>query len=212
MANNEPIANVQPPANVLRAPQRINAGSDRDVNRSESLQQNIINRMRKEIESERKGRVSAEKKLADSDLLVDKLKLEATSLLSKFKHEKQTFSDLLKSQKVLNKKQLDAEAVMTAAQVQHKKEAQASKAAVTKELKNLTLSYRTLEKVSIVNKTKISALNFAQTAWMKTRADLQFECRKLARELKNIKKKLDDQLGVKLDHDLSIQKLRNDSK
>jgi predicted CopG family antitoxin len=156
--------------------------------------------------------VSAEKKFAESDLVVEKLKLEAISLLSKFKHEKQTFSDILKSQKVVNKKQLDAEAVMTAAQVQHKKDAQASKAAVAKQLKVLSVSYRCLEKVSNANKTKISALNFAQTAWMKTRADLQFEAKKDVRDLKAMKKKLDDQLGVKLDHDLSIQKLRNDSK
>jgi predicted CopG family antitoxin len=140
------------------------------------------------------------------------LKLEATSLLSKFKHEKQTFSDILKSQKGVAKKQLDAEAVMTAAQVQHKKDAQASKATVAKQLKFLTVSYRTLEKVGITNKTKISALNFAQTAWMKTRADLQVAAKKNVRDLKAMTKKLDGQLGVKLNHDISIQKLRNDSK
>jgi predicted CopG family antitoxin len=156
--------------------------------------------------------VSAEKKLAEADLLLEKTKCEATVLLAKMKHEKLVFSDILKSQKVVAKKQLDAEAVMTAAQVQLKKDAQASKATIKKELKLLKVSYDTLEKVGIVNKTKISALNFAQTSWMKTKTGLQSEVIDLTKDLKALTKKVDTQLQKKLDHELSIQKLHNDSK
>jgi hypothetical protein len=77
-----------------------------------------MNRMLKEVESERKGRVLSEKKLAEADLLVGKAKREATVLLAKMKQEKLAFSDILKLQKVLAKKQVDAEAAMTAAQFQ----------------------------------------------------------------------------------------------
>jgi predicted nucleic acid-binding Zn-ribbon protein len=66
--------------------------------------------------------------------------------------------------------------------------------------------------VGITNKTKISALSFAQTSWMKTKAGLQAEVRDLTKDLKALTKKMDMQLQKKLDHELSIQKLRNDSK
>jgi predicted CopG family antitoxin len=168
--------------------------------------------MLKQVESERKGRVLSEKKLAEADLLVEKAKREATVLLAKMKQEKIAFSDILKSQKVLAKKQVDAEAAMTAAQLQLKKDALAEKAAVKKEMKILKVSYDTLQKVGLANKTKISALNFAQTSWMKTKAGLQSEVRDLSKDLKTLTKKFDAQLQKKLDHELSIQKLRNNSK
>jgi predicted CopG family antitoxin len=137
MAENKPPANVQPPANVPHPPAPINGMADQDVNLPESLLQPAMNRMLKEVESERKGRVPTEKKLAEADLLLEITKREATFLLAKMKHKKLVFSDILKSQKVVAKKKLDAEAVMTAAQVRLKKDVQASKAAIKKELKLL---------------------------------------------------------------------------
>jgi SOS response regulatory protein OraA/RecX len=47
---------------------------------------------------------------------------------------------------------------------------------------------------------------------MKTKAGLQAEVRDLSKDLKVLTKKFDAQLQKKLDHELSIQKLRNDSK
>jgi hypothetical protein len=212
MAENEPLANVQPPANVPDEAVPINVPAGLHVKLPESILQPAMNRMLKEVESERKGRVLLEKKLAGADLLVEKTKREATVLLAKMKHEKLVFSDILKSQKVVAKRELDAEAAMTAGQLQLKKDAQASKAAIQRELKLLKVGYESLQKVGIANKTKISALNFAQTSWMKTKAGLQAEVRDLSKDLKALTKKFDAQLKKKLDHELSIQKLRNESK
>jgi hypothetical protein len=71
MAKNKPPANVQPPANIPHPPVPVNGPADQDVNLPESILQPAMNRMLKEVESEPKGRVLAEKKLAEADLLVE---------------------------------------------------------------------------------------------------------------------------------------------
>jgi len=164
------------------------------------------------IESERKLQVSAEMKLARADLLLDKMKGEAALLLAKTKDKNSSLSCQLKSQKDLAKKELAAETANTEAQTQLKKDSQTAKTALRKEHNKLTTKHDGVVRVGETHKSKISDHNLALSNWMKTKSELEAEVKRLTKDLKAATKRVDLQVERKLDHEVSMQQLRNQSK
>jgi uncharacterized protein YqiB (DUF1249 family) len=249
MAENQPPANV-PPAMVDRYENQRKA-PDEPANDEDDVS-------RLEFDSERKMRVSAEKKLAQANALLEQMKGAATLLLAKTVMEKSTLSDLLKSQKDLarkeldvaekklakasqqvektegllakrivekssltallqaqknlGKKELEAESALVEAQTTLKKDANAAKASLKKEITKLEKKCESLEKAGETSKSKISDLNASLADWMKTKTDLKAEVKRLVKELKASTKKVDSQVEKKLEHAFSLQELKNKSK
>jgi chromosome segregation ATPase len=215
MAENQPPANAshQPPDNiVLRAP--LGASNGREPFKKPSSDHRML-----DYESERKGRVSAEKNLAEATTKIGnlcQLQEQRNLLLAKLKTDNKCLSDSLKSQKSLAKKELDAEKASTQTQIQNKKDAvkvvQTSKQALKKDFDKQKKIYDSLVRVSNGYKVKISDLNCTQTSLMRTRTELQNEVKLLTKEVRTLTKKVDAQLMKKLDHELSMQKMKNEYK
>jgi chromosome segregation ATPase len=125
-------------------------------------------------------------------------------------------TNLLKSQKTLFKRELDAEKCHTAAQVQLKKDAvkaaTSSKQALKRDFDKQKKSYDSLLRTSNTNKVKISSLSCSQFSLLQTRTGLQNEVKNLTKEVKVLTKKIDNQLDKKLNHELCMQKMRNEYK
>lgn len=234
MAENQPPANVPPIPSLAMAHPTKN-GNPNGKNQRKPVEQadvstNDMDGMLMMIESERKLRVSAEKKLASaekpaekklavSEKLIGKMKGEAELLLARTKDEKAILTALLKSQKEFAKKELEAtkrelaaEVLLTAAHEQVKKDANEWKRAIKKELKQLQTKYDALVKVSENDKTKISQHNSSLSSWMKTKTELDSSIKQLNKDLVSVTKRVDLQVEKKLDHELSLQELKNSSK
>ena len=76
----------------------------------------------------------------------------------------------------------------------------------------MTSKHDGLVRIGEVNKSKMSDQNVAMSAWMKTKSDLDKKVKKLTKDLKGATKQVALKVDKKLDHELSILKLRNENK
>jgi hypothetical protein len=225
MAENQPPANASPPPDTPLLDRSIVRATIGDANgnqRGPKPTKTAVQRLTEaqaQASTERKKRVFAEKNLAEANTknanlwdLNEKRNLDLAQVTT----DNKCLSDLLKSQKTLHKKELDAEKSHTTAQVQLKKDAiksaKSSKGALKKDFDKQKKSYDSLLKSSNTNKVKISDLNCSQLSLLRTRTDLQNEVKILSKEVKVLTKKIDNQLDKKLNHDFSMQKMRNEYK
>jgi hypothetical protein len=136
--------------------------------------------------------------------------------LAQVTKDNKCLSDLLKSNKTLAKKELDAEKSHTTAQVQLKKDAvkavTSSKQALKRDFDKQKKTYDSLLRTSNTNKVKISNLNCSQLSLLRTRTDLQNEVKNFTKEVTVLMNKIDNQLDKNLNHELCMQKMWNEYK
>jgi hypothetical protein len=234
MAENQPPANASPPPNtplqdrsialsvlpLASSIVRATLGNANGNHRGRSKPaKTAVQEAETEVVLERKNQVFAERNLAAANLRVanlwelnEKRNLDLAQLTT----DNKCLSDLLKSQKTLFKMEIDVEKAHTTSKVQMKKEAvkavTSSKQALKRDFDKQKKAYHSLLGTSNTNKVKISDLNCTQSSLMWMRTDLQNEVKSLVKEVKWLTKKIDNQLDKKLNHELSMQKMRNEYK
>jgi hypothetical protein len=170
--------------------------------------------------SKGKKRVFAKKNFFDANVKIANLwehNEERNLDLAQVTTDIKCLSDLLKSNKTLAKKELDAKKSHTTAQVQLKKDAvkaatSSKQVLLNRDFDKQKKTYDSLLRMSNTNKVKISDLNCSQFSLLRTRTDLQNEVKNLTKEVKVLTKKIDNQLDKKLNHELCMQKMWNEYK
>jgi chromosome segregation ATPase len=224
MGDNQPAGNAYLPDSALQDCSMVLSNLARDTNVNGN---SVIQRA---LDKERVRRESAERKLADASVkfaqlfeLKEKCNLKLASAQTDLKYlsgvskaAKASAKQSLDGQKAQTKKEIDGQKAHATIQLDAKKDAlkaaNSSKAALKKDYDKLKRNYDSLLKSNEANKGKLSEVNMSQSVLLRARTNLQAEVKDLQKNLKAAKKKVDEQLGKKQDHELSMQQLKNDNK
>jgi chromosome segregation ATPase len=224
MGDNQPAGNAYlPPDSALQDCSMVLSNLARDTNGNDSA-------IQRALDKERARRESAETKLADASVkfaqlfeLKEKCNLKLASAQTDLKYlsgvskaAKASAKQSLDGQKAQNKKDFEGQKAHATIQLDAKKDAlkaaNSSKATLKKEFDKFKKKYDSLFRSNETNKGKLSEVNMSQSVLLRTRTNLQAEVKDLQKDLKAAKKKLDAQLINKLEHEMSMQQLKNDYK
>jgi hypothetical protein len=227
---NQPPGNVLPPADLALQDCSIALQNLRGTSSSKQSVKWMLDAERARRASAEKKLSVAEKKLVEAQKKIDhlcELRERINLELAKVATDNKCLTDLLKSrkslektstegQKAASKKQLESHKAQATIHLNAKitvlKAAQSAKAALKKDFDKQKKAYDALFKANESNKSKILEYNGTQVELMRAKTALQIELKSLTKDFRALKKKADSQFVAKQEHEVSMQRLKNESK